>query len=116
MQLSERHIGTVTIVDVSGGIAAEEGEPFRRAIGRILELGHRDIVLDLAHLSHVDSTALGQLVACQIRAARYGTTLKLANPTARLQDLLVVTRLLTVFESFESLDAALASFPNRRGS
>lgn len=113
MQLTERRLGAATIVDVSGTIAANEGEVFRDAIVRLLDRGDREIVIDLAELTFVDSAALGNLVAAQIRAGRLGTALKLANAGKRLQDLLVLTRLLTVFDSFDSLEAAIDSF---RGS
>lgn len=114
MQLTERQVGTVTVVDVAGTITADEGEVLRNAVVRLLDTGQRQIVLDLAELTYVDSAALGNLVASQIRAGRLGTTLKLANTGKRLQDLLILTRLLTVFESHDTLEEALSSFSDRR--
>jgi anti-sigma B factor antagonist len=110
MQLKERQLGEVTLVHVGGTIIAEDGETLKNAIGRLVEDGRRHIVLDLGELTYVDSAALGNLVASQIRAGRMGSRLKLANAGTRLQDLLVLTRLVTVFDAYDSIDDAIESF------
>ena len=116
MQLTERHVGSATVVDVAGTMAADEGAVLKDAIVRLLDRGDREIVLDLAELTYVDSAALGNLVASQIRASRFGTTLKLANAGKRLQDLLVLTRLLTVFDSHDTVQDAVDSYRAGRPS
>lgn len=114
MQMTERQLGTVIVLDIAGTITQSDADRLRDNVIRILELGHRHIVLDLAELTHLDSAALGSLVASQIRADKAGTSLKLANAGKRLSDLLVITRLVTVFDAYDSLPAALASFSERR--
>lgn len=113
MQLRERRSGEVLVLEVSGTVTQEDAELVRAAVARQLELGQKQIVLDVGDLVHLDSAALGAIVASQIRATNAGAELKLANVTKRLQDILVMTRLVTVFESFDSTDAAIASFSAR---
>ena len=110
MHVHEQRVGTIAVIDVSGTIDQEDAEALRTRLSRMVELGHRQIVLDLAELTHLDSSALGSLVASQIRADKAGTQLKIANAGKRLRDLLVVTRLTGVFHCYDSLDAAVASF------
>lgn len=114
MQLRELRVGLIAVVDVSGTIMQDDAETLRGRLAQMVELGHKQIVLDLADLTHLDSSALGSLVASQIRADKAGTTLKIANAGKRLQDLLVLTRLTTVFDCYDSVDAAIASFNEHR--
>jgi anti-sigma B factor antagonist len=119
MQLSERQVGTIAVLDVSGTITQSDAEVLRTRLAAILDCGRRQIVLDLADVTHLDSAALGGLVASQIRATKTGTMLKIANSGKRLRDMLVVTRLTNVFDSYDSLNAALASFeehPSQSGA
>ena len=76
----------------------------------LLQGGHRHIVLNLGEVTYLDSAALGELVACQLRAVRMGATMKVANAGRRIQDLLLLTRLITVFDAHDSLEAAIESF------
>jgi anti-anti-sigma factor len=116
IQLSERQVGTITVLDVSGTVTQSDAEVLRTRLAAMLDCGRRQIVLDLAELTHFDSAALGGLVASQIRANKSGTTLKIANSGKRLRDMLVVTRLTNVFDSYDSLNAAVASFDGHRSS
>ena len=110
MTVREQRVGMIALVDVSGTINQEDAEALRSKLARMVDVGHRQIVLDLAELTHLDSSALGSLVATQIRADKAGTTLKIANAGKRLRDLLVLTRLTTVFDCYDSVDAAVESF------
>ena len=110
MQVREQRLGPIAVVDVSGTIDQEDADSLRAKLARMIELGHRQIVLDLAEITHLDSSALGSLVASQIRADKAGANLKIANAGKRLRDLLVLTRMTTVFDCYESVDAAVASF------
>lgn len=92
MQLRERRLGTIAVLEVSGTITQEDAESLRATLAGMIELGQRQIVLDLSDLTHLDSAALGSLVASQIRAEKAGTTLKLANAGKRLRDLLEIGR------------------------
>ena len=114
MHVREQRVGTIAVVDVSGTIDQEDAEALRGKLARMVEVGHRQIVLDLGELTHLDSSALGSLVASQIRADKAGATMKIANAGKRLRDLLVLTRLTTVFDCYDSLNAAVESFSDRR--
>ena len=76
----------------------------------LVKSGERNIVLSLGQLTFVDSSCMGELVSCYVRVARAGGTLKLAQSPRRIQELLLVTRLGEIFESFETDTAAVASF------
>ena len=111
MQLSERRVGDVTILDVAGRLTLND-DPGRlkEKITSLIFRGESHIVLNLAELAYVDSDGLGELVACHTRAWRGGAMVKLANAGRRLQNLLVLTKLLTVFEAYDSEESAIESF------
>jgi anti-sigma B factor antagonist len=111
MQLSERRIGEVTILDLAGKLTVnDELSLLKEKVASLILKGNSNIVFNLADLTYVDSSGLGELVACHTTAWRGGATVKLANAGHRLQDLLVLTKLLTIFDSYESESAALESF------
>jgi anti-sigma B factor antagonist len=112
MQLDERTIGDATIVKVTGDITLSSGNDvlLKDKLQSLLQQGRKKLVLDLAGVAYVDSGGLGQLVQCHVTATRHGGSLKLLNTTKRLSDLLVLTRLVTIFDSFEDEGAALKSF------
>jgi anti-anti-sigma factor len=113
MHLRERRSGAVVVLEIGGNVTQDDADAVREAVARQLDSGEKQIVLDVGELHHLDSAALGAIVASQIRAGKAGTALKLANVNKRLEDILVMTRLVTVFESFDSTDAAIASFAGR---
>jgi anti-anti-sigma factor len=112
MHLQTRQLAGVTVVDFSGRATDTDGA-LREAMAKLLADGHRRVVFNFAELEYLDSTALGELVACQLRAIRAGTALKLANAGRRMNDLLVMTRLITVFDAYDSIDAAIESFEEK---
>jgi anti-sigma B factor antagonist len=111
MKLRERRSSGVTILDIAGRLTLTDnpGE-LKDRITTLIYQGDKQIVLNLGELTYVDSSGLGELVACHTTAWRGGATVKLVNTGRRLQDLLVLTKLLTIFDSYDSEDAALASF------
>ena len=111
MQLSTRQIGDVSVIDVSGKIPGQKAASIRDAIARLHAAGHYRIVLNLAELEYMDSSALGDLVSCNTRASQSGRPLKVAALTRRLKELLRVTRLAAAFDIYETLDEAVASYP-----
>jgi len=117
MQLEERIAGDVAVVKVNGEISLNKGGDvlLKDKIQSLLQQGHRKMVLDLGNVSYVDSAGLGQLVQVKTTATQNGGALKLLNLTKRLKDLLVVTKLLTVFDSFDNEAEALASFTKETG-
>ncbi|HXG88800.1 MAG TPA: STAS domain-containing protein [Vicinamibacterales bacterium] len=111
MNLSERKVGGVTVIDVSGKMAAGDGAGnLKDKVTSLVFQGEKNIILNVAELSYVDSSGLGEMVACHGTAIRGGGTVKIANMGKRLQDLMVMTKLLNVFEAHDSEDAAVRSF------
>jgi anti-sigma B factor antagonist len=112
MQLDERAVGEVTIVKITGDITQSKGGDvlLKDKINSLVQQGRKGILVDLAGVSYVDSAGLGQLVPSYATAKNRGGSLKLLHVTTRLRDLLVMTRLLTVFDTFESEAEAVASF------
>ncbi len=112
MELSERRIGDVVIVDVSGRITLGEGGEIvlKDKVRSLLQQGYRKLLLNLGGVSYVDSAGLGEIVQSLATVKSQGGSLKLLNVTRRLYDLLAITKLLTVFEAFDSEAEAVASF------
>ncbi len=111
MEITERSVGGVTVLDLDGRILLGQGdEVLRHTVRSLIAGGTRKLLLNLAAVPHVDSAGLGELVRCHTRMVQAGGSVKLLNLTARMQDLLSITKLATVFESFESEDSAVASF------
>jgi anti-sigma B factor antagonist len=111
LNISERQAGDVTILDMSGKITIGEGSvALRTAIRRLLEEGKKKILLNLAGVGYIDSSGIGELVSSYTAINKDGGQLKLLNLTQKLQDLLTITKLLTVFDVYESEAEALESF------
>ena len=112
MQIQQRQAGDVTIVSVTGDITLNKGGDvlLKDKINSLLQQGNKKLLLDLGGVSYVDSSGLGQLVQVYTTTANNGGTLKLLNVGKRLSDLLVVTKLVTVFDSHDNEKDALASF------
>jgi anti-sigma B factor antagonist len=111
MQISERKVGSVTVVDLAGRMTtADNPGRLKEKVTSLVFQGEKQIVLNLGNLSYCDSSGLGELVACHGTAVRGGGSVKLANIGKRMQDLLVMTKLLTVFDSYDSEEAAVSSF------
>jgi anti-sigma B factor antagonist len=103
-------VDDILIVDCAGRIVfGEESAELRESVKKLIAQSGR-IVLNLAGVSYIDSGGLGTLVALYTTARNAGGSIKLANLTERVSDLLQVTKLLTVFEVFDSEKAALESF------
>ena len=114
LKLSTRTVENVAVVDCDGRIIfGEESAGLRDAIKNLLT-SNNHVVLNLAGVNYIDSGGLGTLVALYTTAQNAGGAVKLANLTQRVGDLLQVTKLLTVFETFPSVEAAVASF--RKGA
>jgi anti-sigma B factor antagonist len=104
--------GEVTIVTVTGDITLNKGGDvlLKDKVQSLLQQGRKKLLLDLGNVSYVDSAGLGQLVQVYATTKHHGGSLKIVNLTKRLKDLLVVSKLLTVFDSYESESEAIASF------
>jgi anti-sigma B factor antagonist len=111
MQIEERVVGNVTILDLKGKITLGEGdEALKDKINSLVHQGRKQILLNFAGVPYVDSAGLGEIVRTYTTVSRQGGQLKLVNLTKRITDLLSITKLLTVFETFESEPDALNSY------
>jgi anti-sigma B factor antagonist len=105
-----RRLDDVVILDISGRLTLGEGAvTLREALQKLLEAGERKLVMNLAEVDYVDSGGLGELVTAFTTVRAHGGQLKLLNLTRRIQDLLQITKLLTVFDSFDSETEAIKS-------
>ena len=111
MQIDERSVGDVMVLDVKGKVTLGEGdEMLKDKVNSLVNQGHKKIVLNLAEVPYIDSAGLGEIVRTYTTVSRQGGNLKLVNLTKRITDLLSITKLLTVFETFDSEPDALKSF------
>ena len=114
MDIKERVVGGVSILDLSGKIVLGEGDvQVKERIKDLLGDGQRRILLNLANVNYIDSAGLGTLIGSYTTVKRDGGSLKLVNLTKRIQDLLAITKLITVFDSFDDEPAAVASFAGK---
>jgi anti-sigma B factor antagonist len=111
MQIHTRYAGDVTVLDLKGRLTLNEGTTqLKEALDGLMASGVKRIILNLQEVAYVDSGGLGELVRSLAAVGRHGGQLKLINLTAKITDLLVITKLLTVFDSYDSEAAALSSF------
>jgi anti-sigma B factor antagonist len=111
MQIEERTVGDVVVLDLKGRVTLGEGdELLKDKVNSLVNQGHRKIVLNLADVPYIDSAGLGEIVRTYTTVSRQGGSLKLLNLTKRITDLLSITKLLTVFETFDSENDAVRSF------
>jgi len=109
--INEYRAGDVMILDMKGNITIGEGSVVLRGeIDRLLNEGQRKILLNLANVSYLDSSGIGELVASYTAINREGGQLKLLNLTHRIRDVLAITKLVTVFDSYDNELNALSSF------
>ena len=109
--VKERQAGDVTILDMSGSIRIGEGSvAMRDAVRRLLSDGKKKVLLNLGGVNYMDSSGVGELIANYTSVSRDGGQLKLLNLTDKIQNLLVITKLLTVFDVYEDEAEALSSF------
>ena len=111
LDLKERQAGDVTILDMTGEVRIGEGAiALRDSIRNLADQGKKKVLLNLAGVKYMDSSGVGELIANYTTVTRDGGQLKLLNLTDRIQNLLVITKLLTVFDSYEDESSALQGF------
>jgi anti-sigma B factor antagonist len=111
MKFTTREVGGVTIVDLSGKITLGEGGlTLREEVHKLLAEGKKKIVLNLAEVNYIDSSGLGELVSAYTGVKNAGGELKLLNLTSKVRDLLVITKLVTVFDVKDDEATAVSSF------
>ncbi len=111
MTASNRQVGSVTVVDISGRIElGEESAALRDMVSGLLNNGQKRILLNLGNVNYIDSSGLGALVSSFTSARKKGGELKLLNLTDRVTDLMQMTKLYTVFDIHSDEAAAVKSF------
>ncbi len=103
--------GKVSVLELSGRITLGSGDvKMRELIKAQIDAGKKQIVVDLGGVSFIDSSGLGELVAAYTTARRNHVSIKLANLTKKIDDLMEITRLASVFDTYGSVDEAVESF------
>ena len=111
VKLSTRQVGNVTVVDVAGRITLGEGSSaLRETLRDLVAKNQNKILLNLADVSYIDSSGIGELVSGYTTVTNTGGSLKLLNLNKRVKDLLQITKLYTVFEVHEDEAAAIRSY------
>jgi anti-sigma B factor antagonist len=111
MQITERLVGGVTILDLTGAITIDQDAGrLKDKINSLIQQARTSVVLNLGEVSYIDSGGLGQLVASYASLAKTAGGLKLLHLTKRNHDLLSITRLVTLFQTYETEDDAVRSF------
>ena len=111
LDVNERQAGDVTILDLSGEVRiGDSSVALRNSIRKLADAGKKKVLLNLAGVKYIDSSGIGELIASYATVTRQNGQLKLLNLTDRIQNLLVITKLLTVFDSYDNESEALKSF------
>ena len=111
MEITKRRVGDVTILDLNGKLTIGDGaEVLRDTVASVVFQEERKILLNLAGVPYMDSGGLGELVRCSWVASKASGAVKLVNMTSKINDLLTITKLSNVFDTFDSESEALASF------
>jgi anti-sigma B factor antagonist len=111
MKIDERTAGNVKILDISGQIKFTQGdEMLKDKIHSVVHQGSTKILVNLAGVDYVDSAGLGELVGAYTTVAKAGGKMKLLNVTKKMRDLLSITKLLTVFDTYDNEQEAVKSF------
>ncbi len=111
LKMTSREVDGISILTLEGRIVlGEESNALREQVKSMLAAGKRKVVLNMGQVTYIDSAGLGTLVAAHHSARTQGATLKLSNLGKKFQEILQVTKLLTVFEVYDSEAAAISSF------
>ena len=117
MQIDERAAGEVMILDLKGKMTLGEGdELLKDKINSLVLQGRRKLILNLEGVPYIDSAGLGEIVRTYTTVSRQGGSMKLLNLTKRITDLLSITKLLTVFETYDTEADAVRSFTTSAGA
>ena len=112
MTIQERVVGSVAVLDLNGKLVLGDGDVLLKdKVHSLVFQGRKQILLNLGGVSYMDSSGLGALIASSVTASSNGGKIKLLNLTKRLQDLLSIAKLSTVFDSYDSEAEAVGSFP-----
>jgi anti-sigma B factor antagonist len=110
MNIIERTLNDVIVLDLEGDLALESNAQFGKHVADIIDAGARKLIVNMARVKYMDSSGLGELISCYTTLQRVSGRIKLLHLSDRLQYLLAITKLTSVFETFDSEPAAVASF------
>ena len=114
MPISERQIGDVTVIDLSGKLSnSDESGHLKEKVSSVFFQGRKQVLINVKDLSYIDSSGLGELVACLATARRNNGEVKISNLGKRVQDLMIMTKLLAVFDAHDSEESALTAFATK---
>ena len=112
MEIDERAAGNVTVLVLKGELKLGEGLALLKdKVHSLLHQGRKHVLVDLGGVTYIDSSGIGELASAFTSVAKAGGSIKLLNLTKRVKDLLAITKLLTVFDTFDAEQDALRSFP-----
>ena len=111
LKMTNREVNGVSVVELDGRIVlGEESNALREKLKSLIAEGKKKIVLNMDNIKYIDSSGLGTLVAAHCSAKAQGTSLRLCHLGSKFQEVLQITKLLTVFEVCDTEAAAVASF------
>jgi anti-sigma B factor antagonist len=110
MKIIERTLNDIAVLDLDGDLALEGNAEFRKQVNATIDAGARKLIVNFARVPYVDSSGLGEIISCYRTLQEVSGHLKLLHLSDRLQTLLAITKLTTIFETFDSEPAAVSSF------
>jgi anti-sigma B factor antagonist len=111
MKFSVRNMKDIVVIDVDGKIVLGDGDvEIKQTVDDLLQKGNKKILLNLAKVPYLDSAGLGEIIRCFTALRRSGGYFKLLSPNERIIDLLNITKLLNVFDCYDSESSAIKSF------
>lgn len=109
MTITERQAGPITVLALTGKLTSDDSGQLKGKVVSLMDAGRTQIILNLSGVTYIDSSGLGEMVSCHTTAKQKGAV-KLAQMGKRIQDLLVMTKLMMVFDVYDSEKEALESF------
>jgi anti-sigma B factor antagonist len=117
IRIALREIGDVTVMDLDGRLVFDDGDAvFREGVNALIERSRLKLVVNLEHVSYIDSAGIGVLVGRYLAVRRRGGDMRLANLTVRSHRVMTITQLLNVFAAYDSVDEAVRSFESQQSS
>ena len=111
MKFSIRNVNDIAVIDVDGKVVLGDGDvEIKQIVDGLLQKGSKKILLNLAKVPYLDSAGLGEIIRCFTALRRSGGHFKLLSPNQRIIDLLNITKLLNVFDCYDSESSAIKSF------
>lgn len=114
MRLKTRELDDVVVIEVKGNLmGGPDLQKFRELLHKLLDEGKKKVVVDVKNVKFMNSAGLGTLISGLTTMRNSGGDLKIANPTDKIESLLMITRLIKVFETYNSVEEAIASYKKR---